>query len=355
MDHDSRYTRGLDARLNRLGEALRTIEDHLRFDRALPGLPARWKALRRRLGALRRELETRSGDLALGRDVRGDPGAPLLRPADEPVAQRRDPDDLLRANLARAREAARSLEEVLAAAAPDLTAVAEQLRYDIYSAEAATSGLLRRVRRLADVRLYVLVTSALASCPIHDCVAAAIRGGAQMVQLREKELPAGRFLRLARELREITAGLGALFIINDHVDIAALSGADGVHQGQDDLPPAEARRILGPDAIIGVSTHAPGDARRAEEDGADYIGVGPIFPTRTKEHRAAVGLDFIPAAAAACALPGFAIGSVNRETLDRVLAAGARRVAVCTGIIGCDDVEGAARWFRERLDASSRS
>ncbi|MCA8962311.1 MAG: thiamine phosphate synthase [Planctomycetes bacterium] len=205
------------------------------------------------------------------------------------------------------------------------------------------------------VHLYVLVTSDLAQGDPVDVTRAAVRGGAQLVQLREKTMPKRPLLDLARAIREVTLEEGALFVINDHVDIAALCSADGVHQGQDDLPPAEVRKVLGPEALVGVSTHAPDQARRAERDGADYIGVGPIFETETKRHRAAVGLEFIRAAHEAASIPGFAIGSVNRQTLDSVIAAGATRVAVCTGIIAQPDVEAAARWFRARLDRVNSS
>ncbi|MFQ5653222.1 MAG: thiamine phosphate synthase [Planctomycetota bacterium] len=349
---DSRWpqiARGLDAALNRLGEALRTVEDRLRFDRSLPVLPGRWREIRGMVGDLHRELERRRGPTALHRDVAGDPGAPAAEEPAEPGPARRDLADLLAANLARAREAARSVEEALRAADPHLASRAERIRYRIYTLEGATAGLLHRGPRLEEVRLYVLLTAALASRPLLETAAAALAGGAQMLQLREKEMPDGELLPLARQLRELTSRMGALLIINDRADIAALSGADGVHLGQEDLPVAEARRITGADAIIGVSTHDPAQARRAQEEGADYIGVGPIFPTRTKEHRRAVGIRYIGEAAEAAGIPGFAIGSVGRDTIDEILAAGARRVAICTAIIARKDVEGSARWFSERL------
>ncbi|MCI0651580.1 MAG: thiamine phosphate synthase [Planctomycetes bacterium] len=347
-DAARRYARGLDAGFNRLAEALRTVEDRIRFDRSLPALHARWKELRGDVARLRSLVEERFGTLSLYRDVAGDPGMPPSdRAAEEPA--RASPDDLLAANLARAREAARSIEESLRAALPELSGQAERLRYAVYAAEAVAAGLIRRAHRLQGARLYVLLTECLATMPWFDAARAALRGGAQALQLREKDLPAGEFLRRARLLRELTAEHGALLIVNDRVEVAALAGADGVHLGQEDLPAYEARKLLGPDALIGVSTHAPEQARRAESDGADYIGVGPIYATRTKEHRAAAGLGYIAAAAAATELPGFAIGGVNRETLPAVIAAGARRAAVCTGIIGARDIEEAARWCRARL------
>lgn len=358
------FGRGLDACFNRWVEALRTVEDRLRFDLELNAAPFRWRALRHRVAELRIEVERATAGLGAARAMAADPGAPKNRsataanPASAGVARassaHRDLGDLLRANLSRARESARSIEETLRVVDTRLASRAEEIRYDLYECEAEVLRRLAPSRlRLADVRLYVLVTASLASRPVTETVAAALAGGAQMIQLREKEMPRGQLLALARQVREITHAHGALFIVNDFVDIALLSGADGVHQGQDDLSVADARRVLGADAIVGVSTHGPEQAERACLDGADYIGVGPIFATLTKEHRSAVGLEMIGEADRVCDLPAFAIGSVNRESLAQVLAAGARRIAVCTGVIASEDIETAARWFRERLFADS--
>ena len=339
----------IDAVGNRLEEALRTVEDQLRFRHALAALPAQWRAVRHDAAALRRAA-LGGEPAALARDVGGDPGRPGVAISGAPHA---GGVAVLAANLARAREAARSLEEELRRGSGALAPTAERIRYRIYALEGATLGFLHRRARLAEARLHVLVTTALASGAPEEVAAAAIRGGAQMIQLREKSLEGREFLALAERLREITSREGALLIINDRVEIAALSGADGVHLGQGDIRAAQARRFLGPEAIIGLSTHDPTEAARAAEEGADYIGVGPLHETRTKEHRRAVGLGFIAAAAAATDLPGFAIGGVNRETIPAVLAAGARRVAICTGVIADPDPEGAARHFRALVDRAA--
>lgn len=351
MNHATpRLERMLDAAFNRLSEALRTVEDQLRFTLALPAAAKRWKSLRGAARKLRLEVEQARPPLALLRDTPGDPGHPDR--ADH-APTRTDLRDLLAANGARATQASRSIEEALRMVAPELASSAERLRYALYEEDAVLMRLLSPRQQLADARLYVLVTTALASGPPAEVAAAAIAGGAQIVQLREKELPAREFLALARDLRSVTAELGALLIINDRSDIAALCEADGVHQGQDDLRPAEVRRILGAETIVGVSTHHPDQAAAAERDGADYIGVGPIFATATKEHRSAVGPEYIRQSAAATSLPGFAIGSVKLDNIQALIEAGASRVAVCTGIIGADDVEAAARGFRTALDAAT--
>lgn len=361
-----RHARLLDAVSNRLGEALRAVEDQLRFELEAPALAQEWKELRHRLGALRLRIESAAGGALAGwRDVDGDAGAPPSAstdtsapgnpsaPKDSPhgSGDHASPASRLAANASRAREASRSLEETLRHAAPGLAGHAERLRYDTYRLEAAAIGRLRRAGRLARARLYVLLTTDLAASPLDEVARAAIAGGADIIQLREKHLPRGEFLDLARRLAEIIQPSGALFLVNDAIDIAALCGADGVHQGQEDLSPSTARRLLGPDAIVGVSTHGLDQARRAVADGADYIGVGPVYPTRTKEHRAAVGLSYVREVSQAIDLPGFAIGSVNLDSVDDVLAAGARRIAICTGIIAQPDVERATRAFRAKLDA----
>jgi len=336
----------LDAVGNRLEEALRVIEDQLRFRHGLSAAPRAWREIRHEASALRRSLVGEHA-LPLSRDTASDPGHPGRPPQG---GMHDGPDAVLAANLARAREAMRSIEEELRQRDPSLGRTAERLRYRIYALEAAALGFLSRRDRLAGARLYVLVTSALCQGSPEEVTAAAIDGGAQVIQLREKEMEGRELLSLAERLRAITAAAGVPLIINDRVEIARLCGADGVHLGQGDILPLAARRILGPEAIIGLSTHAPEEAARAAIEGADYIGVGPIHETRTKEHREAVGLGYIEAAREVSDLPGFAIGAVGRSTIEAVLGAGARRVAICTAIIGAADVRGEARFFRGALD-----
>ncbi len=347
--------RALDAILNRLSEALRTVEDALRFEASETVELAELKRLRRSVQELRTSLDKRVGPLYRFRQTESDPGNPRRHERGKESPTRSSALDLCGANLARARESSRSLEEQLRRFDPQLAAVAEQLRYDLYSFEQRTLSWLDRGRRLERVRLYVLVTSSLAAGPILDVARATLDGGAQLIQLREKTLPKRQFLELAQSLRALTDEYSVPLIVNDQIDIAELAGADGVHQGQEDLTPNQVRQILGPRGLVGISTHSVEQARQAESDGADYIGVGPIFETPTKEHRRAVGLDYIRAASQAARLPGFAIGQVNRETLEAVIAAGARRVAVCTGIIAARDVEKTTRWFRTRIDQVDES
>jgi thiamine-phosphate pyrophosphorylase len=177
-----------------------------------------------------------------------------------------------------------------------------------------------------------------------DFLAAAVRGGVDVVQLREKNLPDGRLLDALAEAREITRALGVPLVVNDRPDLAVLVAADAVHVGQDDLPPAAAARFGLP---VGVSTHRP--AELAAAAGAAYAGVGPVHATPTKEGRTPAGLEYVRHAAAHAALPWFAIGGIDRTTVEDVVAAGATRIAVVRAIVDAADPEAAARELRDAL------
>ncbi|MGE4618394.1 MAG: thiamine phosphate synthase [Planctomycetota bacterium] len=350
MNQDQSYPsdpgtlRALDAAFNRLVEALRVVEDQFRFRHHREAIGLQWQSLRRSVGQLRTTVEDSLGLLVIHRDVAGD------RSKNAPGGGSHiDPKALIGANISRAKESSRSIEEMLRGVLPQFSEKAQQIRYDIYQLEStATAGQLRRAR-LEDRNLYLLVTEKLCRGDILETTIAAIEGGARIVQLREKTLPPVEILARARQLREITEQRDALLIINDSIEIAYLSGADGVHLGQEDLAPHEARRILGPDAIIGLSTHGPQQAAAAASVGADYIGIGPIFETKTKQHRTAVGTGYIEQARQVCELPGYAIGHVDSDTIDQVLAAGATRIAVCTGIIDRSDPADSARFLSQKL------
>ena len=165
-----------------------------------------------------------------------------------------------------------------------------------------------------------------------------IQGGARIIQLREKEYSGKDLYHLALAFREITQKAGVLLFINDHLDIAMAVEADGVHLGQDDLPVAVARK-LAPELLIGASTHSLEEARQAEADGADYVNIGPIFPTKTKEgiHQY-LGPEAIPAISAGIQLPFTVMGGINDANIDQVLAQGAQRVAMVTAITQAPDI-----------------
>ncbi len=175
-------------------------------------------------------------------------------------------------------------------------------------------------------------------------VEAAIRGGVDVVQLREKRIAKEELLALAEELRRICARGGALFTVNDDVELARLAGADGVHLGQEDEAIAKAREVLGPKAVVGISVGSVAEAREAVRRGADYLGVGTVFATPTKPDAEVAGLTFVEGMARERPpVPWFAIGGVTAETAPRVAAAGAKGFAVVRAILNAEDPEAAAR------------
>lgn len=199
-------------------------------------------------------------------------------------------------------------------------------------------------------QLYVIIDrAAVGGRDLAEVAAAAIRGGADVMQLRDKLASARQLLEDAARLLPLTRSAGIPLIINDRADIAGSLGADGVHLGQDDLPIAEARRIMGPSRLIGKSTHSLEQALAAERDGADYIGLGPIFPTPTKPDYGSVGPALIETVSSAVHLPIVCIGGIDGTTLDPILEAGATCVAVVRAVCSSPDPERAARALKERL------
>ncbi len=173
----------------------------------------------------------------------------------------------------------------------------------------------------------------LAAASLEWTIQEAAAGGAAIFQLREKDYHDRELLEVARDVKRWTHATNTLFIVNDRPDLARLVEADGVHLGQDDMSVKDARRILGPDAIIGVSTHTLEEIRQALLDGASYLGVGPTFSSGTKEFGSLAGLEFVREAASLTTLPWFAIGGIRGSNVDDVRDAGASRVAVSQAVI----------------------
>jgi thiamin-phosphate kinase len=202
-----------------------------------------------------------------------------------------------------------------------------------------------------DYSLYVIVGSDTArGRPLADIVRAVVRGGATVIQLREKEGPAGPplltrdLIAVAQELRALTRQLGVPFIIDDRVDVALAVDADGVHVGQDDMPAALARRLIGPGKVLGVSAGTAEEAMRAERDGADYLGVGSVFATVTKPDAGApIGVEGLSKIVRAVKIPVVGIGGITAENAAAVIRAGAAGVAVISAVVGADNVESATR------------
>ncbi|WP_035154788.1 thiamine phosphate synthase [Cohnella thermotolerans] len=212
------------------------------------------------------------------------------------------------------------------------------------------------MRSLNDCKLYVITGENYhKGRDLLEVMEAAIRGGADIVQLRDKDAAGPELLEKARALRELTRRLGALFIVNDHPEIALAAEADGVHLGQEDLPIEAARALVGPDRLIGISTHSIGQARAAERAGADYIGVGPVYPTGTKPGRPAVGTGYVAEAAEEIRIPFFAIGGIHPGNAEEVLAAGARRLCAVSAVVGSPDPAAVCRELRALIERAQLS
>jgi thiamine-phosphate pyrophosphorylase len=338
------FARVLDANANRAREALRVLEDYSRYVLDDAFLSRELKQLRH---ALTETLARLPATLLLeARETLRDVGTSFATATE----QKRDSfEAVVQANCKRLQEALRSLEEFGKLRGPDIGAAVEQLRYRAYTLERALVLTADARQRLADARLYVLLTGSQCYASLDWTIQEAAAGGAQIFQLREKSLNDRQLLERARRVRRWTREAGVLFIMNDRPDIARLVEADGVHVGQDELPVKEVRRIVGPNALIGVSTHDLSQVRQAVLDGASYIGVGPTFPSETKEFAEFPGLDFARQAAAETSLPAFVIGGVNLENIGQVAAAGLRRVAVSQAICGSEEPRRVAAAMRAVL------
>jgi len=181
---------------------------------------------------------------------------------------------------------------------------------------------------------------------------AVLEGGCRLVQLREKRLPPAELYPLAQALRRRCLETGALFIVNDRVDLALALGADGAHVGQDDLPAREARRLLPPPMLLGVSTHDPDQARRARDDGADYVAVGSMFPTATKAGFELVGPELVRQVRPEIPVPLVAIGGITPANVGQVIEAGADTAAVVSAVGGAPDPAAAVQSFLDAIRAA---
>jgi thiamine-phosphate pyrophosphorylase len=364
----------LDASLNRASEGLRVVEDYVRFVLDDPFLTNQTKSLRHDLATAAAAIT--SADRHAARDTVHDVGTEVTAPAEQ---RRSGAWDVCLANLKRTEQSLRSLEEYGKVIDPAIAKAMESLRYRLYTLEKVIDvGRLSR-DRLEAVRLCVLIDGRETDAEFKQLVRALVDAGVGMLQLRDKRLDDRELLSRARLLVSLTracdhsghqppappgvssaidrhtlqppAEPGAadawhrksLAIINDRADIAVAANADGVHVGQEDLPVKEVRAIVGTRVLIGVSTHNIEQARAAVLDGANYLGAGPTFPSRTKAFEAFAGLDYLRTVAAEIHLPTFAIGGIAAANLPDVLATGITRVAVGSAVTAAAEPASAAR------------
>ena len=331
----------LDANLDRAREGLRIIEEWCRFGINNQQLAQECKQLRQELA------QWHSAELRQARDTPSDVGTELSHPQEE---KRDSVNSLLQANICRTQEALRVLEEYGKLYQPQMSLICKQIRYRVYTLE---SNLLNsdRLTKLKNSALYLITSPSENLLSIVD---ESLKGGVTLVQYRDKEITDDNvLLAQAQQLCQLCHKYNALFIVNDRVDVAMAVDADGVHLGQQDIPIALARQILGSGKIIGRSTTNPDEMQKAIAGGADYIGVGPVYQTPTKPAKAAAGFEYVQYAAANSPIPWFAIGGIDLNNLPNVLEAGAQRVAVVRAIMRAEQPALVTRQFFSVLFSSS--
>ncbi|ARV60867.1 thiamine-phosphate diphosphorylase [Nostocales cyanobacterium HT-58-2] len=326
----------LDANLDRAREGLRIIEEWCRFGLNNANLAAECKKERQELA------RWHTAQMRAARNTPGDPGTDLTHPQEE---QRTSIKSLLQANFCRVQEALRVLEEYSKLDNLNMGKSCKQMRYRIYTLESQLMGQQRQ-QMLSRSRLY-LVTSP--NDRLLEIVEAALKGGLTLVQYRDKIADDTVRLEQAQKLRQLCHAYGALFIINDRVDLALAVNADGVHLGQQDLPIAIARQLLGPHHLIGRSTTNSEEMQAAITEGADYIGVGPVYATPTKEGKAPAGLDYVSYAVKNCSIPWFAIGGIDPNNINEVINTGANRVAVVRSLMQAEQPTLVTQFFLSQL------
>ena len=342
----------IDANLNRIGEGLRLLEDTAR-------LLLNDASLTQQLKTMRHELV--KGDwsfnkqLLQARNSEGDVGINIETPEQE---KQRELPLMVVANSRRVQESLRTVEELakIPGITPKLNSEKfKQARFNLYSIERNLLSKLLRQDKIKHIPgLYAIIdTQALKGRSHLEVASQIIRGGAKTIQLRDKLLSKKELLPIAQQLKNLCAEHNVLFIVNDYLDIALAADADGLHLGQNDLPTKVARKLLPIDKILGCSTTTVDQAVTAESDGADYIAVGSIYPTTSKETAKVIGLDGLRQIRQAVTLPLVAIGGITKDNAAEVIATGASSVAVISAILQAESPEEAARQIVARLEVQS--
>lgn len=320
----------LDANLDRAREGLRIVEEWCRFGLNDGETASICKNLRQELA------QWHSNQLRIARDTPNDPITDVTHPQE---VERESIEDLLQANICRVQEALRVLEEYGKLYDVEFAGAMKQIRYQVYTLESQLLGQCRW-QLLQSAKLY-LVTSPMDN--LLTTVESALQGGLTLVQYRHKDNHDLVKLKEAYKLKQLCQKYESLFIINDRIDLAIAVNADGVHLGQTDFPVGLARQMLGQSKIIGKSTTNAQEMAKAIADGADYIGVGPVYETPTKAGKKPAGLEYVRYVQKNATIPWFAIGGINLDNIGDVIKAGAQRVAVVREIMCAENPQEVTR------------
>ena len=325
------YNRMLDANVNRVSEGIRVLEDTIRFvyDNE------KYSEILREKRHFLRKLFIKFDEVFLEtRDVSGDVGITITQ--NSILDKKSSTKNLILGNFKRIQEGLRSIEESLKIINEYLLSKEiENFRYSFYSLE---KEILAIIKNPIPEGIYGITAENFSNGKSnYEIVEEMIKSGIKIIQYREKFKSHREKLTEAKELCNLCKKNGVIFIVNDHVDIALMVDADGVHVGQEDMPVDDIRRLLGPNKIIGLSTHSIEDAENATKLDIDYIGVGPIFPTTTKD-REAVGLEYLEFVEKNINLPYIAIGGIKIENLHEISSRGSKRVSLVSEIVGAEDI-----------------
>ena len=353
----------LDATINRAGEGIRVVEDYVRMELGDQYLARELKQLRHDLTESVSSIDPVQRIAA--RDSVGDVGRTIqveseYRRDQIPGADSLDPSPphqpsggMIQANMTRAQQALRTIEEFSKTLDGGIATAVEQLRYRAYTIEKSVLTTVVSLQNLAEANLYALIDGRHAesdqAAGLLKLVKQLVDAEVSIIQLRDKTMTDRQLVEAGQAITKITRGSQTRFIMNDRADLAVAVNADGVHLGQHDLSVSAARRVVGASKMIGVSTHSIEQARQAVLDGANYIGVGPVFASSTKQFKTHVGLELVKSVAEEVRLPAFAIGGIDLQNVRDVVNAGMRRVAVSAALVNADQPGAVAKQFNSAL------
>jgi thiamine-phosphate pyrophosphorylase len=316
----------IDVNLNRLDESLKLVEDIIRFDITDHVLLSQIRIIRRAFLDLKRKLPLK--DVILARQSRKDPG----RKTGFDIKGIRDSNAVILSNITRAKEAARTLEETCKTFDNESSRLMKEIRFNIYDLE---KDIITRITKKFDPSLHVIIDEHyLQSCDVVEVTKTLTANGATMIQLRVTTLTDRAFSKYAHKIRKAIGEKNVKFIVNNRADIAIACNAHGIHLGQNDMPVSTARRIMGDAAIIGASARSIKEALKAERDGADYLGVGAIYPTKTKPDAGKCTIRTLRSICRSVKIPVIGIGGVNDRNYKSILRAGAAGIAVASFVFG---------------------
>jgi thiamine-phosphate pyrophosphorylase len=331
---DKRIHRVIDANINRAREGIRVIEDNLRFIFEKKEFSEKLRSLRHEISRIPLLLNVSSIKLLVSRQSQTDIGNKRKE------KKRKNLQEIIASNFSRVEESIRVLEEYSRILKFKTTGNIKKIRFDLYNIQKEIQLSVYRKELASRLGLYIITDEKIAGKSNEKIVVEAVKGGADTIQLRDKTCSDKKLYDEAKKIRNLIPK-EILFIVNDRADIALAVEADGVHLGKDDLSIVEARKIIGEDKIIGISCDSVREAIKAEKEGADYVALGPIFPTTTKKDiPAPLGIKVIKETNKKISIPIVAIGGINAENMKEVLKAGADSVAVISTVLAYDNISG---------------